>query len=126
MGPPLFGVRVNVAITRKLAGEESAVVPVAVTVKPGGTAPPPVAATVNVQPAAMFPRETEQVNGEGVKRLGGPTEFEIDTDVSAALNPEPVTVTTVPTGPINRERAITGPPVTVNVLNAVPPPPMSV
>jgi hypothetical protein len=47
--------------------------------------------------------------------------------VSPELKPDPDTVTTVvPVGPVLGESEIIGPPVTVNVLNAVLPPPLSV
>jgi hypothetical protein len=117
LGPPLFGVNVSVAKTRKFAVEESAVLPVAFICHPGGTAPPPVALTVNVHPAAMLPPETEHVNVAGKNRLGGPTELEIVTMLSAPLKPDPVTVTTSSILPWNAvspliERLMMGPPVT--------------
>ncbi len=112
MAPPLLGVSVSVARTRNCATDESAVgLPVTVIVKPGGGTPPAVAATVKVQPAAMLPPETAHVKGEGANR---PLGFEIETDASAVLKPDPPTVTTVPTEPWDRESEIIGPPVLVN------------
>lgn len=119
--PPLFGVSVSVAKTRKLApeGESPTELPKAVIVHPGDKAPPPVAATVNVHPAAMMPPETEHVNVAGVNRLAGPTELEIVTDVSAPLKPDPVMVTTSPILPWSSVSEIIGPPVFWNAVVAI-------
>lgn len=80
--------------------------------------------TVNVQPEAMLPPETEHVIDATVKRL--PEGLGIDTDVSPGLNPEPVTVTTVPVGPVFGESVMTGPPVTTSVADAIGAPVASV
>jgi hypothetical protein len=125
--PPLFGVNISVAKTRKFAFERSPTgLPRAAIVHPGGAAPPPVAVTVNVHPAAMLPPETEHVNVAGVNRgIEGVTELEIETDVSAPLKPDPVMVTTVPIVPWSAVSEIIGPPVRWNVVVAVGPPVLS-
>jgi hypothetical protein len=67
----------------------------------------------------MLPPETEHGIDAGVKRL--PAVVAIDTDESPALKPEPVTVTTVPVGPVFGVSVMMGPPVTTSVAIAVGP-----
>jgi hypothetical protein len=87
--------------------------------------------TVNVQPDAITPPETEHVLGRPAERISGRTGagelWVIVTSVSAKLKPDPDTVTVpVLVVPVTGVSEITGPPVTVNVFHAMLPPPSSV
>jgi hypothetical protein len=117
--PPLVGLTLKVDVTRKFAVKESPKRPLINNVYPGGARPGAVDLTVKVHPEAMFPNETPQFTAIGEKSSGGPPTVVIWTEESPELNADPVTVTTVPVGPVYCERVTIGPPVTRKAVDAV-------
>ena len=70
----------------------------------------------------MLPPETVQVFGSGENSGTGPTLVCKDTELSSEFHPLPVTVTSVPVGPLVELRTTLGPPLTMNGWEATAPP----
>jgi hypothetical protein len=70
----------------------------------------------------MLPPDTLHANGSGENRATGPTLLCRETELSSEFQPFPVTVTTVPVGPLVELRIALGPPFVVNILDATCPP----
>lgn len=95
----------------KVAWAESPPLPDNVTMYDPAATPPTVNVPVGVPVPALIMHDA---NVTGVP--------ESEHEVSAGRNPEPVTVTVTPMAPVDGERAIVGPVVTVKLAVAESPP----